>query len=650
MIAPDQDDAAERELALSRSLLQVTLDATTDGLLLLDRRGRVLHFNRRFQELWRIPDEVSTVSHNEELIAFVSRQLLDPDGFQARARALYTNPEVESFDVLRFRDGRVFERHGRPHVVDGETVGRVLSFRDVTERVRAEERFVREISQRGATEEALLMQARVLESIKECVIVTDGRGIIRYANPALEGTFGYERAELLGKHSSVLDARSVEEGARAAQRIAAAVQEKGWWEGECPNRRKDGSTFTTENSVTALTVGDERFYVCVQEDVTERRAIQSRLVVSDRMASVGTLAAGVAHEINNPLAYVLANLEMMSEQLAEAAGSLPPGIVRELGAMVAEARQGADRVRKIVRDLKAFSRADEETPIVLDVRQAIEKAISLSFNEIRHRARLVKELRDAPLVLADEARLCQVFVILLVNAAQAFDEGHADRNEIRVRSATDDRGRAVVSVEDTGSGMTPETLNRIFDPFFTTKPVGQGTGLGLSICHGIVTKLGGEISASSAPGKGTSFHVVLPAAPVAPDTAAASPSTVAHGARGRILVIEDDPTVGAAVTRILKDHEVTVVTSGPLALDLLARGARYDVVLCDLMMPEMTGMEVHAELERAYPDVLERVVFMTGGAFTPASKAFLDRVPNEVVEKPFDTRNMRAIVQRFLRK
>jgi PAS domain S-box-containing protein len=501
-----------------------------------------------------------------------------------------------------------------------------------------------------AERELQLLPARVLESMKEGVVVTDDRGFIRYTNPALDVTLGYARGELLGQHSGKLDAGSPEERARAAERVMADVRKNGWWEGERPNRRKDGSTFLAESSVTVLTLGDESFFVCVQEDVTERRAIQSRLVVSDRMASLGTLAAGVAHEINNPLAYVLANLEMMSEQLAEVAGSLPAEMLRELEAMVTEARQGAERVRNIVRDLKAFSRADEETPIVIDVRKAIEKAIRLSFDEIRHRARLVKELRDAPLVLADEARLCQVFVILLVNAAQALDDGRADRNEIRVRSATDGGGRVVVEVEDNGSGMTPETLNRIFDPFFTTRPVGQGTGLGLSICHGIVTKLGGEISASSVPGQGTAFRISLPAAPLSKVAAAPALDAVASAARGRILVIEDDPTVGAAVTRILKDHEVTVVTSGPPALELLAGGARYDVVLCDLMMPEMTGMEVHEQLGRAYPEVLERVVFMTGGAFTPASKAFLDRVPNEVVEKPFDTRRVRAIVQRLLRR
>ena len=251
----------------------------------------------------------------------------------------------------------------------------------------------------------------------------------------------------------------------------------------------------------------------IGRDVTERKNIETRLMVSDRMASVGSLAAGVAHEINNPLAFVLANLDFAAKQLDElAASGVPESRLAELRSVVGDAREGADRVRSIVRDLKTFSRSDEPKVGPVDLHRVLDSCCSMAWNEIRHRARLEKSYqRGIHHALGTESRLSQIFLNLLVNAAQAIPEGEASANVIRVTTGALDDGRLWVSVSDTGPGMAPEVLCRIFEPFFTTKPVGVGTGLGLSICHGIVQGLGGEIRVESEPGKGTSFHVVLPA-------------------------------------------------------------------------------------------------------------------------------------------
>jgi signal transduction histidine kinase len=251
-------------------------------------------------------------------------------------------------------------------------------------------------------------------------------------------------------------------------------------------------------------------------DITERKVIEAKLMQAERLASMGTLAAGVAHEINNPLTYVMANIGFVAERLPKliptrSAGPLAAQL-EELGTALGEAQEGAIRVRQIVRDLKTLSRGDEEHYGPVDVRTIIESSINMVMNDLRGRAKLVRDMGAVPTVEASESRLGQVFLNLLVNAVQAIEPGDIARNEIRVATFTDGAGRAVVTVTDTGGGIPPHVMGRIFDPFFTTKPVGSGTGLGLFICHGIVKAQGGEITAESAAGRGTTFRVVLPRA------------------------------------------------------------------------------------------------------------------------------------------
>ena len=392
---------------------------------------------------------------------------------------------------------------------------------------------------------------------------------------------------------------------------------------------------------------DLAFGIAALRGRAEREKMTAQLMLADRMVSVGTLAAGVAHEINNPLAYLIASLDFLDRELKGMAQNLPPSSFAELGEAIAEAREGAGRVKHVVRDLKTFSRVDKERTSRIDVRPVIESSINIAFSEIKYRARLVREYGATPLVRADEGRLGQVFLNLLINAAQAMPEGRATENEIRVVTRADDSGRALVEVRDSGPGISPDVLDRIFEPFFTTKPIGVGTGLGLSICRSIVTAAGGEISVESKVNEGTVFRVLLPAAPPeAEDEAAPSTRPLSQGRRGRILVVDDEPALGVAIRRILAgEHDVTVLTAASEAREVVARGDRFDVILCDLMMPKMTGMDLHAEFTVLAPDQAERMVFVTGGAFTEKARRFLGTVPNIRLEKPFDTAGLRALIR-----
>ncbi len=389
--------------------------------------------------------------------------------------------------------------------------------------------------------------------------------------------------------------------------------------------------------------------VVVARDITERKQTEAQLIVSDRMASVGTLAAGVAHEINNPLASVTANLALASEELETLARQypVPAGLRDELR----DARDGAERVRIIVRDLKIFSRGDEEKRGPVDLEQVLESTLRMAWNELRHRARVTRAYGHVLPVMANESRLGQVLLNLIINAAQAIPEGDYARNEVSVETRMDGGDRVVIVVTDTGSGIAPEIQRRLFTPFVTTKPVGVGTGLGLSICHRLVTAMGGTIDFTSELGKGTSFRVSLPVADL---SAAATPAplraAVASRRRGRVLVVDDDAMMVHSVPRVLSlEHDVEVASGAREAMALFHAGERFDIVLCDLMMPQVTGMDLYAALTELDPQQAARVVFMTGGAFTTAARAFLDGVPNERLEKPFDIKALRALVNRYVR-
>jgi two-component system, cell cycle sensor histidine kinase and response regulator CckA len=375
---------------------------------------------------------------------------------------------------------------------------------------------------------------------------------------------------------------------------------------------------------------------------------------TERMASLGTLAAGVAHEINNPLAYVLGSLEIGQRELRALQRQL--GSADELmlvaGALSAldNARDGAERLRHIVRDLLDFSRADVASEQAVNIEAVLDATVRVAWNEIRHRARLVKRYSGISRVSGDEARLGQVFLNLIINAAQAI-EGDPAANEITI-STRKENGIAVIEVSDTGPGIADEHLPRIFDPFYTTKPAGLGVGLGLAICHGIVSSLGGEISVSSEAKRGTTFRVVLPFAPE--DSAArralanADAPPESESAPARILIVDDEPLLGQTLLYAFKGrHDVVICTSGRDALSRLEKDARFDLVLCDLMMPDVSGSAVYEAVKRSYPGLVRCFVFMTGGAFTERAREFLAKHPGAQLEKPFNIEDIERILRQF---
>jgi signal transduction histidine kinase len=388
--------------------------------------------------------------------------------------------------------------------------------------------------------------------------------------------------------------------------------------------------------------------------LAELKAAQQQLVVSERRAGIGQMAAGVAHEINNPLSYVSGNLDFVASQLAEVREALSrtgdDGRTEALRALanvapaVADARQGATRVHQIVRGLKTFSRGDDDVRTTVDIEVALSAAAEMAMHEIKHRARLEWELGPLPRVEASEVRLTQVFLNLLVNAAQAIPAGQAG-DVVRVKAYTGVGGQAVVEVSDTGTGISPEAQGRLFEPFFTTKPPGVGTGLGLSISLGIVTSYGGTIDVESEPGKGSCFRVRLPASLKVNRVAPAASAPATKVARLRLLVVDDEPAVANVLKRQLaRFHDVVAERSGRTALARVRAGEPFDRVICDLEMPEMSGPAFWIALGEVSPALAASLVFMSGGAFSEAALKVVEQNRSRVLEKPVDIELLKKVL------
>ncbi len=518
----------------------------------------------------------------------------------------------------------------------GERIVRIYgAVKDVTQEKEAQgalREAMKRLEQRVGFEEARFRS--VLDQAGEAIYMIDpADGTFIDVNQTACRMLGYSRRELL---EMSVDDIEVEKPAWTAPDQFEQLR-RGSVSMESYHRHRDGSTFPVEIAVSVRRYAGRDYLLAISRETTERKEMEVQLVQADRLASVGVLAAGVAHEVNNPLVYILSNVSWVLSEL--------PLEYTELRDALREARSGAERVRDIVQDLKTFARSEERIGPV-DVRHVLDTSLKLASNEIRFRATLEREYeQDVPPVRASD-RLGQVFLNLLMNAVHAMPEGGPTSNRIVV-AVRHQAGRVAVSIEDTGCGIAPEKLTNIFDPFFTTKPVGMGTGLGLSICRNITKSLGGDIEVESDLGHGSKFTVWLPAI-VDDAQATIRPSSIppAETVRClRILVVDDDPFVARAVSRLLRaQHSVTLAGSGMEALALVTNQP-FDVVFCDVMMPSMTGMELYQEVSERVPELADRFVFITGGAFTPEARQFLAESDILCLQKPFSPKDLATALE-----
>lgn len=489
---------------------------------------------------------------------------------------------------------------------------------------------------RAEASEARLAMA--VHQAAESIVITDAEGIIRDVNPAFEKNSGYSRDEVVGQNEGILQG-GVHDAA-FYQRMWTVLTDGRVWEGRLTNRRKDGTLYDEEVSISPMrdAAGKTVNYVAVKRDVTERERLESQLRRAQRMESIGTLAGGVAHDLNNALAPIL----MASELLRLA---LPDVAMQDLDLIESGARRGAD----LVKQLLGFARGVEVDRLPVKLGPLVDEVEHLVRSTFPKNIELrVDYPRELPVILGDATQVHQVLLNLLVNARDAMPEGGTLSLEVH-RTNLDDTWETdrlkivpgpyvVLQVTDTGGGIPPEIVDRIFDPFFTTKGADQGTGLGLATTLGIVKGHGGFIRTYSNPGLGSTFRVYLPEHDEggADTTTASTPESTFQGNGETILVVDDEPSVRDVLRKVLTKMNFTVLTvsDGTSALrEVEEHGTDLRAVITDLHMPQLDGMAFVRLLRGRSPDV--GVIVVSGLMGEDAREEFMALGVRAILEKPF---------------
>ena len=664
---------SRRALEASQAQFRRLFEAMAQGVLYQDQDGRITEANAAAEKILGLP-----------LAKLQGRASIDPSWKTVREDGSHF-PGEDHYSMVALRSGepsagmmgvfnpaekdyRWLNVYAVPEFRDHEEKPyRVFTtFEDNTDLLRARQEVRRERD-----------RARLyIDMAKVILMVLNLEGTVLLINKEGCRVLGYEEREIIGKNwfDNFVPARVREEILPLSRSLVGGdIETHAHHENTVLTRGGEERLVAWNNTVLRDEKGEITGLLSSGEDITEKRAaeeernkLQASLAQSDRLASMGMLAAGVAHEINNPLSYVLYNIESLTKalprqgdslrrhrqalekhlgpetlkELAGEGGNAPnPMLIDDMCTQLDSTLSGALKIRDIVKGLGTFSRVEDAQPMPVNVTKVIEAASSMAQNEIKYRARLVKDLGKVPAVLASEGRLSQVVLNLLINAAHAIEEGDAENNEIRIRTWSDGK-EAFIEIKDTGVGIAPEDQKKLFEPFYTTKEIGMGSGLGLAISRNIVEGFGGRIEVQSAVGKGSRFAVSLPVLKV---EAAKTPESSTNSdnpqeVRGRILLVDDEAPLRLAMTRMLRGHEV-IAAGGEEALEILKRDQAFDIIICDMMMPRVTGMDLHQWLASVNPHLAEQLIFITGGAFTPNARKYLNATDNLRLEKPFDVKN-----------
>jgi PAS domain S-box-containing protein len=474
--------------------------------------------------------------------------------------------------------------------------------------------------------DASVFQA-ILDAAPDGVVISR-EGVVLFANDAAVRILGATtRDSVIGKQLyefiGLEGARTMRERIELMRRTGARLPPL-----EYSATRADGSTVIGEVTSMVSSYEDQPAVVAFVRDVTERVQMREQLAETDRLAAVGTAAAGVAHEINNPLQIASLALGKLERQV---------GQDTSIKQSLSELSNSLERIASIVRDLITFSRAEKFERETVNVDSALEAAARFVSHRLPEHVKLTTRIAELPKLLGSPHQVEQVVVNLLMNALQALPDG-GERSEIVLVGATDNEGRITIEVTDSGAGIAPEILPRVFDPFFTTKPPGAGTGLGLAVCQGIVARHGGRMEIESELGEGTRVRVRLPPAPTREEP------PVDSEPRGlRILVVDDERQVVETLERLLSGNRVVGITDGALAVERLDK-EEFDVVLCDLGMRPVNGRDVYEAVAAKRPQLASRFVFMTGGTFAQELNSFLNGLERPPLYKPFDWPTLRRAI------
>jgi len=500
----------EEQLETSLSMLSATLESTADGILVVNKDGKIANYNQRYVEMFHIPEPVMKSQDDRKLVEFIQKQVKDPEAYYKRTRELFTHPELERLDLLEFKDGSVFERYSRPQQTGEEVIGRVISFRDVTERKRAEEKLKSysknleglvdaKIKELGQSEERY---RRLVENSPD-MIFAHSEGKIVYMNPAGATLLGAANPEkLIGK--PILDIVHPDYQEAVKKRIVRALEERR--EARLTEQkylREDGKTIDVEVVAIPSTYRGRPAVQGVARDITERKKMEKALLDSERLAAIGETAAMVGHDLRNPL-QVLFNMVYLTIEVINNMPSYCRVIMEKQGLdnISGRIKEQVEYMNKIVSDLQDYARPVKLELVETQILEIINHALSTI--TIPENIRVYKIIgEDSPELVVDPLFMQRVFINLITNALQAMPGG----GELTIRSSNT-QDAVFISFQDTGTGIPEDTMNKLFNPLFTTKAKGQG--LGLAVCKRMVEAHGGSIIVESEAGSGTTFTIKMP--------------------------------------------------------------------------------------------------------------------------------------------
>jgi PAS domain S-box-containing protein len=584
----------EDQLLWKTAFFEAQVNSALDGILIVDREGKKILENQRMVDLWNIPTEFAEEADDRRRLEWVARQVKNPQQFAENIAYLNSHPDDVTQDELELVNGKFFDRYSAPvRGKDGNDYGRIWAFRDITGRKRAEEQIAE--------------QAAFLDEARDAILVRNLEGQILFWNKGAERMYGWTRQEITGKDNSEL----LHADRQKFKEINDLTSSQGEWHGELQHYTKDQRVITVEARWTLIrdNEGRPKSVLEINTDITERKKIEGQFMRAQRMESIGTLAGGIAHDLNNILAPIMLSIEILK------AISDHPEAKNILQTLEISAKRGADIVRQVL----SFARGLEGDRVEVQPKHLLKDLESIIKDTFPKDIRLEFTIpNDTWTILGDPTQVHQILLNLCVNGRDAMPNGGSLVVSVE-NCLLDDQyaamnlqaktGRYVkINVTDTGTGIPAVLLDKIFEPFFTTKDVNKGTGLGLSTVMAIVKSHDGIINVYSEPGKGTTFKVYLPAMELSSEVRkdSAVPVSLPRGKGETILVVDDEASILNITRQTLLAYGYNVLTAvnGADALGVyVQRKSEIALVLTDMMMPIMDGTATIHAMMRINPRI-----------------------------------------------
>ncbi len=649
----------DEKLRQSISLLTATLESTADGILVVDKDGKVSSVNNKFLSMWRIPASVAASGDDNKILTSVLDQLKDPEGFIEKVKFLYSRPEAQSFDVLEFKDGRIFERLSQPQKMGDAVVGRVWSFRDVTERARMEERL----------RESQMRLSEIIEFLPDATLVIDKDGKVMAWNRAIESMTGIRAEKMLGKGNYeyalpfygdrrpiIIDLAlhpnpEMEKHYTSIQRMGDIL----FGESFTPNLPPGNVHLSATASVLRDSRGDIIAAIECIRDNTERKKMEERLHRSEKMEALGTLAGGVAHDLNNVLGVLVGYSELLLMEIPEG---------NPWRRHISNILLSSQRAAAIIQDLLTLARRGVAVSEVVNLNRVVTDYLETpEFEKLKahHPSVTLKADFEKGLlnIKGSQVHLGKTIMNLVSNASEAISgEGevivrtnncYIDQ-PIRGYDDVREGDYAVLTVSDNGRGISASDIKKIFEPFYTKKIMGRsGTGLGLAVVWGTVKDHNGYIDVQSEDGKGSTFTIYLPATreELTGDEQRTSPENY-MGYGETVLVVDDvkeqREVAGSMLTRL--GYKVDAVSSGEEAIEYLKAG-KADLMVLDMIMdPGIDGLETYRRVLDINPK--QKAIIVSGFSETERVKKALELGAGAYVRKPYILEKIGMAIRREL--